>query len=428
MPKAKRNPCKNHPDRLSSRKCYQCHESICPECQIYLGHHIFCSQSCHRRWKWNKFIESIHIPKELLSVAAVLLILNILFFLYLNSKLDAIQESLKNPVKEETDTTGRLSAQVIKFDTTRYPLKNVYQLQISVEEGSVAALKRDGKFVESKVQNHKPIIFPNQFLNQGENKFSLYLLENGGTSHLIDSFTISFKSARIDYMSKYITRVQGDSNGIALTFDGGSSNNGTEKILNILRENGVKCTMFLTGDFLRKYPKLVKQMVMDGHEIGNHSFSHPHLTMLEIDGSTKTRKHIDRQFVQQQLLRTDSIFQKISGLPMAPLWRAPFGEINNDILLWAAEAGFKHVGWSNKCDTWDWVKDSTSTIYRTAPQILDRLLQLDEEVGLGGKIILMHLGTDREREIPNSILAELISKLRERGYRFRTVGQLLTSS
>ena len=245
---------------------------------------------------------------------------------------------------------------------------------------------------------------------------------------MIDSFTITFKSARVEYMRRYVSRIKGDSSGIALTFDGGSTDNGTEKILNILRENNVRCTMFLTGDFLKKYPKLVKQMVLDGHEIGNHSYSHPHLTMLEKDGSTNTRENVNRQLVHEQLLKADSIFQRISGYPMAPLWRAPYGEINNEILLWAAEAGFKHIHWSDKCDTWDWVADTTSSIYRTAPQILEHFLEMGDEIGMGGKIILMHLGTERKEEIPNSILADLIIKLRERGYKFKTIGQLLTNS
>ena len=113
---------------------------------------------------------------------------------------------------------------------------------------------------------------------------------------------------------------------------------------------------------------------------------------------------------------------------MAPLWRAPYGEINSEILLWAAEAGFKHIHWTDKCDTWDWVTDTTSSIYRTGPQILEHFLELDDKVGLGGKIILMHLGTERKTEIPNGILADLITKLRERGYKFKTIGQILTNS
>jgi len=430
MTQAKKHTCKNHPHEPASRKCYHCHEYICSDCQLRLDHHIFCGKKCYWLWKWQQFAEKTKISKEIVGIAAVLFILNIVFFLYLNSKLDSIQRSIKETVTEETEEfdPGKPALSKIKFDTTRYPLKNILQFQLSISDGAVAALKRDGRFVESKVQNGKPVKFYNQFLNQGKNEFAIYLLENGGTSSLIDSFTIIFKSARVEYMRRYIDRIRGDSSGIALTFDGGSSDNGTEKILNILRANNVRCTMFLTGDFLKKYPKLVRQMVSDGHEIGNHSYSHPHLTMLEKDGTTKTRENVNREFISDQLHKPDSIFQQISGYPMAPLWRAPYGEINNEILLWAAEAGFKHIHWSPKCDTWDWVTDRTSSIYRTAPEILEHFLEMDDEVSLGGKIILMHLGTDRKEEIPNGILSELIIKLRERGYQFKTIGQMLTSS
>ncbi|HEM48613.1 MAG TPA: hypothetical protein ENO27_00245 [Caldithrix sp.] len=430
MAQTKKHTCKNHPHEPASRKCYYCHEYICSDCQLRIDHHIFCSKKCHRYWKWQQFAEKSNLSKELIGIAAVLLILNIVFFLYLNSKLDSIQNSIHEPVTEEMAEAESIEPALskIKFDTTRYPLKNVLQFQLSINDGAVAALKRDGRFVESQVQNGKPLKFYNQFLNQGKNEFSIYLLENGGTSSLIDSFTIIFKSARVEYMRRYVDRIRGDSSGIALTFDGGSTDNGTEKILNILRKNNVRCTMFLTGDFLKKYPKLVKQMVLDGHEIGNHSYSHPHLTMLEKDGSTKTRKNVNRQFIYDQLHKPDSLFKQISGYPMAPLWRAPYGEINHEILLWAAEAGFKHIHWSPKCDTWDWVTDTTSSIYRTAPQILNYFLEMDDEAGLGGRIILMHLGTDRKKEIPNGILSDLIIKLKERGYQFKTIGQMLTSS
>lgn len=427
----KRQPCKNHPERETARRCYYCHEHICPECQLNLDHHIFCSHTCHLRWKWRQFTEKINLTKELVIIALILILCNVLFFIYLNSKLNAIQNSLtseKEIILKPDSAAFTKPRHTIKFDSIRYPLKNVLQLQLTVNDGAVAALKRDGRFIASKVQNDKPIIFSNQFLHQGENEFSLYLLDNGGSGSLIDSFTINFKSARVEYLRKYITQIENDSISIALTFDGGSNNNGSAKILNILRENNIRCTIFLTGAFLRKYPKLVKQMIADGHEIGNHSYNHPHLTMLERDGSTNTLKNVNRQFLYQQLHRTDSLFKKISGFSMAPLWRAPYGEINNDILLWAAEAGFKHIGWSDRCDTWDWVADTTSCIYRTAPEILKHFLELDEEIGLGGKIILMHLGTNRKKEIPNGILADLITQLKQRGYRFKTVGQMLTNS
>jgi len=172
----------------------------------------------------------------------------------------------------------------------------------------------------------------------------------------------------------------------------------------------------------------VRQMIEDGHEIANHSYSHPHLTMLEQDGSNRTLPGVDRNFLHRQLLKTDSTFQRITGQSMAPFWRAPFGEINRDILYWAAEIGYKHIGWSRYGDTRDWVTDSTSTLYRTSQQILEHLLSVEKKEGLNGKIILMHLSSDREKDFPYTILGRLIEDLRSRGYSFKTISQLLAIS
>ena len=107
-------------------------------------------------------------------------------------------------------------------------------------------------------------------------------------------------------------------------------------------------------------------------------------------------------------------------------YRAP-GETTEEFLRWAAEAGFKHIGWSPKCDALDWVKDSTSSLYRSSNQILQHFLKLEEEHGLNGRIILMHIATERQNDFAYLMLPALIDSLRHRGYRFVTVSKLLNA-
>jgi len=65
---------------------------------------------------------------------------------------------------------------------------------------------------------------------------------------------------------------------IVLSFDAGSTDRGAAEILDALRGRGIRTTVFLTGQFIRRYPELARQIASDGHEVGNHTFDHPHLT------------------------------------------------------------------------------------------------------------------------------------------------------
>ena len=65
---------------------------------------------------------------------------------------------------------------------------------------------------------------------------------------------------------------------VALTFDGGGDAGQSERILDVLEQRGATATFFLTGDYIRHNPELVRRIVAAGHEVGNHTWSHPHLT------------------------------------------------------------------------------------------------------------------------------------------------------
>ncbi len=411
--------CKNHPETKSSRRCYHCREAVCKICQQIIEHHFFCGWKCYFKWKTITLYKKFKSFKNWNLVLFTLIIFfNIFIFFHFDNKIERLQ------VRKKTETSS--DSAFFAVDSIRYPVQNILQLKINAPHGKLISLWRDSALVTSFAGNGGNIEFGDQVLTSGRNSFTLYAMDHTGRSSLIDSFTIYFSSQRIEYKRKPVYRVRTNEKSLALTFDGGWTNYGTKEILQILRENMVQCTIFLTGEFMGRYPEQVNLIQQDGHEIANHSLEHPHLTMLEIDGSSKSRRNVNRNFLYRQIAGADSMYFSITRKKMAALWRAPYGELNDDILLWAAEAGYKHIGWSNNCDTWDWVTDSTSSLYRTNLQILEHILGIEENGGLRGKIILMHLGTERRSDYPYLVLGKMIKELIGRGYKFEKVSKLLS--
>jgi peptidoglycan/xylan/chitin deacetylase (PgdA/CDA1 family) len=218
---------------------------------------------------------------------------------------------------------------------------------------------------------------------------------------------------------------------MVLSLDGGSSKIGAEETLAVLRREGIRTTIFLTGEFIERNPDLVRQVLAEGHEVGNHMWSHPHLTTFERNRRHDTLPHVTREFVQRELSRTEAAFQRVTGRAMDPYWRAPFGEENNEIRAWAWELGYLHVGWTRgrryNLDTLDWVADRKSPIYFDPSELARRMLAFGEvnRTTLNGGIVLMHLGSDREEQDRlDRALPLLISGLRDRGIRFVTVSEM----
>ncbi len=233
----------------------------------------------------------------------------------------------------------------------------------------------------------------------------------------------------------HVTRGSINSMEIALTFDGGNAAGETEQILHILRASGIKTTIFLTGRFIKRHPALVKRMLQDGHEIGNHTMTHPHLTTYTTNFKHHTGPSVTKEFLEKELKETELLFHHLTGRKMAPLWRAPYGEINDEILGWAHELGYIHVGWTTNyrkretLDSLDWVRDPSSRFYLTADEIKERILNFGrEDHGLRGGIILMHLDTGRKKDRASEKLGDIIDALKEEGYRFVKVSELLENT
>ncbi len=187
---------------------------------------------------------------------------------------------------------------------------------------------------------------------------------------------------------------------IALTFDAGASATPCPSILKTLRDNGLHVTFFLTGKWCEKNPELVKEIAAEGHEIGNHTYSHPDL-----------RKVSDEEIIEQ-LSKCDDLVKDLTGESTKPYFRPPFGGRNKHVLEVAGEQGYTSVYWSLDC--WDAFKKGI-----TAEQIEKRVLDRIQ----GGDIVLMHCGSAATAEA----LPDLIAKLRERGFEIVKVSELTSS-
>lgn len=222
-----------------------------------------------------------------------------------------------------------------------------------------------------------------------------------------------------------------DRREVLLSFDGGAHATGAGEIIDTLSAAGVTTTFFLTGEFIRNQPALVRRLVAEGHEIGNHLDTHPHLTTWETNRRHHTRPEVHRAWLQAQLDTTANAFRQATGQELAPLWRAPYGEVNDDILRWAQEVGWQHIGWTRSLDSLDWVANPDSSIYRSADEIARRLVDLPHTDRRGGRgaIVLMHLGSDRPRpDRMARVLPQIIAAYRELGFEFVTASAMMRDS
>lgn len=217
---------------------------------------------------------------------------------------------------------------------------------------------------------------------------------------------------------------------LALTFDAGGEAGYAPAILEILKERGIKTTMFVTGKFIEQNPGVVRQMVEDGHEVGNHTYSHPHLTTFESNYHQWTKPGVSREFLQKEMATTARLFKEATASDMARFWRAPYGEQNPEIRRWAEEIGYYHIDWcrdsQNSYDTLDWLTDTNSKYYRNAEQIRRQLIDLDRQspLALNGAIVLMHISTERGKDFPDKVIAPAIDALYTKGYKLVKVSEL----
>lgn len=208
---------------------------------------------------------------------------------------------------------------------------------------------------------------------------------------------------RSQLLGETIWRGRTDTNVVALTFDDGPSMD-TPAVLDALKELGAKATFFLVGREVERFPQIAQRIVAEGHEVGNHSYTHP-IYLFRTGRATR-----------RQLERTQDVIEQTTGV-RAKLSRPPCGVRTWSYFRAARRLGLQTVQWS--VAGFDWQKLSAS-------EIANKVLK-DVEAG---SIILLHDGDSanrRDRQQTVKAVPLIIEGLRERGLRVAPLREVLGS-
>ena len=181
----------------------------------------------------------------------------------------------------------------------------------------------------------------------------------------------------------------------SLSFDAAWGNEDTEELIEILARYNVRVTFFVVGDWVEKYPESVKALSEAGHEIQNHSDSHPHLTQLS------------REQMMGEIRACNEKIQAITGV-CPTLLRAPYGDYNNTVVEVMKEMGLYTIHWD--VDSLDWKGLSGQEIYQ---RVTSRVKN--------GSIVLFHHAAEHTPEA----LGDIIAKLQKDGFSLVPISELI---
>jgi peptidoglycan/xylan/chitin deacetylase (PgdA/CDA1 family) len=192
---------------------------------------------------------------------------------------------------------------------------------------------------------------------------------------------------------------------VALTFDTGSDAGYTTQILQTLRDEKIKASFAVTGQWAQHYPDLLQAIAADGHLLMNHSQDHPSFTGLSTGTGPLTREERI-----SQLQQAEEAIKAITGVSTKPYFRPPYGDVDGSVLCDAYAAGYGYVIM--------WTVDTAGWNHATQEQILQTVLAGARP----GAIYIMHVGSESADGLA---LPQVIQGLRAKGYQFGTVADLL---
>ena len=184
---------------------------------------------------------------------------------------------------------------------------------------------------------------------------------------------------------------------VSLSFDAAWGNEDTQEILNILKNHDVHVTFFMTGDWVEKYPDDVKAIYEAGHDLGNHSETHPNMSQLSNEQKT------------EELMLVHKKVKELTGEDMY-LFRPPYGDYDDEVILNAKENGYYTIQWD--VDSLDWKDYGVDSIVDTVVN--------HKNLG-NGSIILCHNGAKYTKDA----LDAMINGLQEKGYEIVPVSELI---
>ena len=236
--------------------------------------------------------------------------------------------------------------------------------------------------------------------------------KHGRRSFTYDASTDLFTSEKFDAypLSYHIDQIGAAQKKLAITFDDGPDPRWTPKILDLLKEKKVPATFFVIGTDANQWPEILKREYAEGHDIGNHTYTHP------------SWDEVSNSQIRWELNLTERLIESTLGVKSI-LFRPPFGidhqpEYAEEVahLPTAQEMGYLIIG--QKIDPHDWKQKNGKQV--SAQEIFDNVLQEAD----AGNIILFHDGGGDRTETLKA-LPQIIDAFRGRGYQFVSVQDLI---
>lgn len=194
-------------------------------------------------------------------------------------------------------------------------------------------------------------------------------------------------------------RVDTKNKVVAITFDDGPHHTFTPQLLKVLHEERVKATFFLLGKEVNKNPKIALRIYKEGHELGNHGYSH------------RAMRHLNQNQIYQEMMKTQKAIAHHVGIKTT-LFRPPYGEMVPSILRVNNQLGYRLIRWS--LDPRDWDQHQTA----------DKIARHVKKSVRPGDIILFHDGGLNQKQTISAVRM-VIRDLKKRGYQFVTVSELM---
>ncbi len=192
-----------------------------------------------------------------------------------------------------------------------------------------------------------------------------------------------------------IYSVETEDKKISISFDAAWGDRYTQGILDILDKYNVKSTFFLVEFWVDKYPDMVKKIDKRGHDVGNHSSTHPHMSKLS------------KEQIAKELNQTGEKIYNLTG-KKSYLFRPPFGDYNNTLIKTAKECGYYTIQWD--VDSLDWKELGVEPV-------VDRVTRNVEN----GSIVLFH----NNAKYILDFLPLVIEKLQKEGYKIVPISEII---
>lgn len=284
--------------------------------------------------------------------------------------------------------------EVIETKENDYSKEQKEEIPLKEEINKNDSSKIVAKEVKDK-ENKNEVTNNNEKLDEGEKNW-YYIPTKGGRIP-------EGAEEALEYNKKYDGYYLGDTKRkiIYLTFDEGYENGYTPKILDVLKDNRVKASFFVTAPFINENPELLKRIVNEGHVVGNHSVNHNSMAVLAKQNEDVFKK---------EFAGVEEAYKKVIGKEIPKYFRPPMGKYSEKSLKYSKDLGYKTVFWSFAYE--DYEVNKQPSVEYAKNLIMERTHN--------GGIYLLHAISKTNTEILDWVLKEW----KKQGYEFETIDKI----